>query len=109
MKLLQFALRAVSASASDKELTEEEGALLRAIRPLVKNADCHFLAALTALVQSILEGRTDCRILICALVVSLGQEKTRAAAAMIGGLLVMDLAALQSSGQMDGRSRCCPQ
>ena len=62
VKLLQFALRAVSASASDKDLTEEEGALLRAIRPLVKNADWHFLAALTALVQSILEGRTDCPI-----------------------------------------------
>ena len=62
VKLLQFALRAVSASASEKELTEEEGALLRAIRPLVRNTDCHFLAVLTALVQSILEGRTDCPI-----------------------------------------------
>ena len=62
VKLLQFALRAVSASATEKELTEEEGALLRAIRPLVRNTDCHFLAALTALVQSILEGRTDCPI-----------------------------------------------
>ena len=85
VKLLQFALRAVSASASEKELTEEEGALLRAIRPLVKNTDCHFLAALTALVQSILEGRTDCPISGV-----FGAGKTRAAAAMIGGLLVMD-------------------
>ena len=62
VKLLQFALRAFSASASEKELTEEEGALLQAIRPLVRNPDCHFLAVLTALVQSILEGRTDCPI-----------------------------------------------
>ena len=44
VKLLQFALHAVSASATEKELTEEEGALLRAIRPLVRNTDCHFLA-----------------------------------------------------------------
>ena len=85
VKLLQFALRAVSASASEKEVTEEEGALLRAIRPLVENTDCHFLAALTALVQSILEGRTDCPISGV-----FGAGKTRAAAAMIGGLLVMD-------------------
>ena len=44
-----FALRASSASASEKGLTEEEGALLQAIRPLVTNPDCHFLAVLTAL------------------------------------------------------------
>ena len=62
VKLLQFALRASSASASTKGLTEEEGALLQAIRPLVTNPDCHFLAVLTVLVQSILEGRTDCPI-----------------------------------------------
>ena len=62
VKLLQFALRASSASAFAKELTEEEEALLQAIRPLVTNPDCHFLAVLTALVQSILEGRTDCPI-----------------------------------------------
>ena len=85
VKLLQFALRASSASASEKGLTEEEGALLQAIRPLVTNPDCHFLAVLTALVQSILEGRTDCPI---SGVFEAG--KTRAAAAMIAGLLVMD-------------------
>ena len=62
VKLLQFALRASSASASGKGLTEEEEALLQAIRPLVTNPDCHFLAVLTVLVQSILEGRTDCPI-----------------------------------------------
>ena len=85
VKLLQFALRAVSASASENELTEEEGALLQAIRPLVRNPDCHFLAVLTALVQSILEGRTNCPISG-----GFGAGKTRAAAPMIGGLLVMD-------------------
>ena len=71
-------------------LTEEEVALLQAIRPLVRNPDCHFLAVLTVLVltvlvQSILEGRTDCPISGV-----FGAGKTRAAAAMIAGLLVMD-------------------
>ena len=74
-----------SASPSAKGLTEEEEALLRAIRPLVTNPDCHFLAVLTVLVQSILEGRTDCPISGV-----FGAGKTRAAAAMIAGLLVMD-------------------
>ena len=85
VKLLQFALRASNASASAKELTEDEEAFLQAIRPLVANPDCHFLAVLTALVQSILEGRTDCPISGV-----FGAGKTRAAAAMIAGLLVMD-------------------
>ena len=43
------------------------------------------LAVLTALVQSILEGRTDCPISGV-----FGAGKTRSAAAMIAGLLVMD-------------------
>ena len=69
-------------SASEKGLTEDEGALLQAIRPLVTNPDCHFLAVLTALVQSILEGRTDCPISGV-----FGAGKTRSAAAMIAGLM----------------------
>ena len=85
VKLLQFALRVSSASASEKGLTEEEEALRHAIRPLVTNPDCHFLAVLTVLVQSILEGRTDCPISGV-----FGAGKTRAAAAMIAGLMVMD-------------------
>ena len=85
VKLLQFALRASSASASGKGLTEEEEALRQAIRPLVTNPDCHFLAVLTVLVQSILEGRTDCPISGL-----FGAGKTCAAAAMIAGLIVMD-------------------
>ena len=62
MKLLQFVLRVSSASNFAKKLTEEEDALRQAIRPLVINPDCYFLAVLTVLVQSILEERTDCRI-----------------------------------------------
>ena len=85
VKLLQFALRVSSASASGKGLTEEEEALRQAIRPLVTNPDCHFLAVLTVLVQSILEGRTDCPISGV-----FGAGKTRAAAAMIASLMVMD-------------------
>ena len=85
VKLLQFALRVSSALAFAKELTEEEDALRQAIRPLVMNPDCHVLAVLTVLVQSILEGRTDCPISGV-----FGAGKTRAAAAMIAGLLVMD-------------------
>ena len=59
VKLLQFALRASSASASANGLIEEEGILFQAIRPLVTNPDCHFLAVLIQyLVQSHL-GRTN--------------------------------------------------
>ena len=85
VKLLQFALRASSASASAKGMVEEEIALFLAIRPLVMNPDCHFLAVLSALVQFVLEGRTDLPISGV-----FGAGKTRAAAAMITGLLVMD-------------------
>ena len=85
IKLLQFALRAVSASAIENVSTEEEEALLLAIQPLVRNADGHFMATLTSLVQSLLEGKTDCPISGV-----FGAGKTRAAAGMIGGLLVMD-------------------
>ena len=70
VKLLQFALRAVSASASDKELTEEEGALLRAIRPLVKTLTAIFWRRSPHWFSpSWKEER------IAPLVVSLGQEK----------------------------------
>ena len=47
------------------------------------NPDCHFCAVL---VQSILEGRTNCPISGV-----FGARKIRAAAAMIAGFLVMDL------------------
>ena len=85
VQLLQFALRADSALAGGNDLTEEEEALALAILPLMRNSDCHFLATLTSLLQSVLEGKTDCPISGV-----FGAGKTRAAAAMIGGLLVMD-------------------
>ena len=81
VKSLQFALRASSASASAKELTEDEEALLQVIRPLVGP----LFGVLAALVESILEERTDCPISGV-----FGAGKTRAAAAMIAGLQVID-------------------
>ena len=59
-KLLMFVLR----EASAQTLNEEERALREALRPLVENEDGHFIAAVTALVQSLLEGRTGCPIMV---------------------------------------------
>ena len=101
VKLLQFALRVSSASTFAKELTKEEDALRQAIRLLVMNSDCHFLAVLTVLVQSILEGRTDC--LISGV---FGAGKTRAAAAMIAGLPVMDHLEGHGSHQRERSGAC---
>ena len=80
-KLLMFVLHDVSAQT----LSEEELTLRDALEPLVENKDGHFIAAVTALVQSLLEGRTDCPISGV-----FGAGKTLSAAAMIAGLLVMD-------------------
>ena len=80
-KLLLFVLHDVSAQTS----SEEEHALRLALAPLIANEDCHFVAAVTSLVQSLLEGRSDCPISGV-----FGAGKTLSAAAMIGGLLVMD-------------------
>ena len=80
-KLLMFVLHDVSAQT----LNEEELALRDALKPLVENKDGHFVAAVTSLVQSLLEGRTDCPISGV-----FGAGKTLSAAAMIAGLLVMD-------------------
>ena len=80
-KLLMFVLRDVSAQT----LNEEELALRDALKPLVENKDGHFIAAVTSLVQSLLEGRTDCPISGV-----FGADKTLSAAAMIAGLLVID-------------------
>ena len=68
-----------------KGLLRKKKPYCRPFGRLVTNPDCHFLAVLTVLVQSILEGRTDCPISGV-----FGAGKTRAAAAMIAGLLVMD-------------------
>ena len=80
-KLLLFVLRDVSAQTS----SDEEQALRLALAPLIGNKDCHFIAAVTALVQSLLEGRSDCPISGV-----FGAGKTLSAAAMIAGWLVMD-------------------
>ena len=76
-----FVLHDVSAQAS----SDEEQALRLALAPLTANEDCHFVAAVMSLVQSLLEGRCDCPISAV-----FGAGKTLCAAAMIAGLLVMD-------------------
>ncbi len=81
-KLLMFALHEASAQAC----SEEEAALRVALKPLIENKDGHFVAAVTAMFQSLLEGKTDCPISG----VLFGAGKTLSAAAMIAGLLVMD-------------------
>ena len=80
-KLLTFVLHEVSAQT----LSEEEAALKIALRPLIANKDGHFVAAVIAMFQSLLEGKTDCPISGV-----FGAGKTLSAAAMIAGLLVMD-------------------
>ena len=80
-KLLTFVLHEVSAQT----LSEEEAALKAALRPLIANKDGHFVAAVTAMFQSLLERKTDCPISGV-----FGAGKTLSAAAMIAGLLVMD-------------------
>ena len=80
-KLLTFVLHEVSAQT----LSEEEAALQIALRPLITNKDGHFVAAVTSMYQSLLEGKTDCPISGV-----FGAGKTLSAAAMIAGLLVMD-------------------
>ena len=54
-KLLMFVLHDVNAQTH----SEEEYALRQALRPLIENGDGHFVPAVTAMVQSLLEGRTD--------------------------------------------------
>ena len=70
---------------SSQTLSEEEAALQIALRPLITNKDGHFVAAVTSMYQSLLEGKTDCPISGV-----FGAGKTLSAAAMIAGLLVMD-------------------
>ena len=79
-KLLMFVLHDVSAQTH----SEEEHALQQALRPLIENGDGHFVAAVTSMVQSLLEGRADCPISGV-----FGAGKTLSAAVMIAGLLVM--------------------
>ena len=57
----------------------------RTLIPLVHNRDGHFLATLSALLLSLLESKTDCPISEV-----FGADKTRAAAAIIAGLITVD-------------------
>ena len=66
-------------------VTEDEEHLRRSLLPLVYNRDGHFLATLSALLLSLLEGKTDCPISGV-----FGAGKTPAAAAIISGLITVD-------------------
>ena len=68
-----------------QNVTEDEEHLRRSLLPLVYNRDGHFLATLSALLLSLLEGKTDCPISGV-----FGAGKTRAAAAIISGLITVD-------------------
>ena len=81
MKLLQFALRASSTLATNKELTEKEAALLQAD---------HWLPTLTVIFWLFLLSWCSLRRTNRLPYRTLGAEKTRAAAAMIAGLVLID-------------------
>ena len=68
-----------------QNLTEDEEQIRQALHPLVHNRDGHFLATLSALLLSLLEGKTDSPISGV-----FGAGKTRAAAAIIAGLITVD-------------------
>ena len=68
-----------------QDATDDEKQLWLALQPLVHNRDGHFLATLSAILLSLLEGKTDCPISGV-----FGAGKTRAAAAIIAGLITVD-------------------
>ena len=86
-KLFDATLRLMRLMLVDEPLdvTDDEEQLRRALIPLVHNRDGHFLATLSALLLSLLEGKTDCPISGV-----FGAGKTRAAAAIIAGLITAD-------------------
>ena len=87
-KLFQATLRLLRLMLVDEpplDVTDDEEQLRRALMPLVHNRDGHFLATLSALLLSLLEGKTDCPISGV-----FGAGKTRAAAAIISGLITVD-------------------
>ena len=45
-----------------QDVTDDEEQIRQALHPLVHNRDGHFLATLSALLLSLLEGKTDCPI-----------------------------------------------
>ena len=68
-----------------QDATDDEKQLWLSLQPLVHNRDGHFLATLSAMLLSLLEGKTDCPISGV-----FGAGKTRAAAAIIAGLITVD-------------------
>ena len=86
-KLFEATLRLMRLMLVDEpmDVTDDEEQLGRALMPLVHNRDGHFLATLSALLLSLLEGKTDCPISGV-----FGAGKTRAAAAIISGLITVD-------------------
>ena len=67
------------------DVTDDEKQIREALLPLVHNRDGHFLATLSAPLLSLLEAKTDCPISGV-----FGAGKTRAAAAIIAGLITAD-------------------
>ena len=86
-KLFAATLRLMRLVLADElmDVTDDEEQIRRALHPLVHNRDGHFLATLSALLLSLLEGKTDCPISGV-----FGAGKTRAAAAIIAGLITVD-------------------
>ena len=80
IRLLQLVL-----TNRPQDATDDEKQIWQALQPLVHNRDGHFLATLSALLLSLLEGKTDCPITAV-----FGAGKTRAAAAIIAGLITVD-------------------
>ena len=83
-KLFQATLRLMRLMLGNEppqNVTEDEEHLRRSLLPLVYN----FLATLSAFLLSLLEGKTDCPISGV-----FGAGKTRAAAAIISGLITVD-------------------
>ena len=86
-KLFAATLRLMRLMLADElmDVTDDEKQIREALLPLVHNRDGHFLATLSALLLSLLEGKTDCPISGV-----FGAGKTRAAAAIIAGLITVD-------------------
>ena len=82
-KLFEATLRLMRLMLVDErmDVTDDEEQLRRALMPLVHNRDGHFLATLSALLLSLLEGTISG---------VFGAGKTRAAAAIISGLITVD-------------------
>ena len=76
------------------ELTEEEKYLQTILMPLARCEDGHLIATVSALLLSLVEGKTDCPISGV-----FGAGKTRAAAATIAGLITVAFPANYGSHQ----------